>query len=60
MLNNFCSWGEKRKLEIMEDPTIQSKLEECNKVDDRISKFRETFSFLAVLENLPVRRKSTD
>jgi cAMP-specific phosphodiesterase 4 len=58
MLNNHSSWAERRKIEVMGDDTIHNKHEECRKLDDRISKFRDSMSFVSALKELPVRRGS--
>lgn len=59
MLNNHSSWGERRKMEIMNDDGIQNKSDECRKLDERMMKFKDSMSFLAALKDLPVRRGST-
>ena len=59
MLNNFQSWGEKRKMEIMnDDKSTLDKPEECRKLDERLGKFRDKMSFVNNFRELPVRRNS--
>lgn len=59
MLNNHSSWGERRKMEIMNDEAVQNKADECRKLDERMSKFKEGMSFVSALRDMPVRRGST-
>jgi hypothetical protein len=59
MLNNFQSWGEKRKLEIMSDEKVADKSDECRKLDERLGKFRDKMGFVNTLRELPVRRRSS-
>lgn len=59
MLNNFQSWGEKRKLEIMNDDKPIDKSEECRKMDERLGKFRDKMGFLNALRDMPVRRRNS-
>ncbi len=59
MLNNFQSWGEKRKLEIMNDDKPIDKSEECRKLDERLGKFRDKMNFLNALRDMPVRRRNS-
>ena len=60
MLNNFQSWGERRKLEIMSDDPASAGLdkpEECRKMDERLAKFNGRMSFVSVLRDLPRRKR---
>lgn len=60
MLNNFQSWGEKRKLDIMSDiKSTADKPEECRKVDERSGKFRDKLNFVSAYKELPTRRRSS-
>ncbi len=64
MLNNFISWGELKKLEIISPtsavvtPTAQA--EECQKLDDRMAKFQDKLKVIAMYKDLPfMSRKSS-
>lgn len=60
MLNNFQSWGERRKLDIMEDmKSTADKPEECRKVDERLGKFSDKLNFVSGYRELPIRRRSS-
>lgn len=58
LLNNHQSWGEKRKLEIMNDEKMDdsTKPEECRKMDERLGKFKDKMSFVSVLRDSPIRK----
>lgn len=56
MADNYCSWAEKRKLEIKVDSAIANKDEEIGKLDSRMTAFRSKFDFLAALKVKPTRR----
>jgi hypothetical protein len=61
MLNNFQSWGEKRKQDILNDTkTTVDKPEECRKVEERLGKFRDKLSFVTGFKELPTRRRSSN
>ena len=55
MADNYCSWAEKRKLEIKVDPAINNKDEEIGKLDNRMTAFKSKFEFLAALKAKPTR-----
>lgn len=57
MADNYCSWGEKRKLEIAADDKVAADLKEtdCAKLDERMTKFREKLEFCDELRNRPSR-----
>lgn len=55
MLNNHSSWGEQRKLDIINDDRIGDRPEECRKVDERMGKFKDGMTFLNALKELPTR-----
>lgn len=55
MLNNHSSWGEQRKLDIINDDKIENRPEECRKVDERMGKFKDGMTFLNALKELPTR-----
>jgi hypothetical protein len=57
MMNNFCSWGEKRREEIMRDDKVADKSDECRKLDERLNKFREKLSFVRNLKDMPLRKR---
>lgn len=57
MLNNFLSWGDKRREEIMRDDKIADKAEECRKLDERLNKFSEKLSFVQNLKEMPLRKR---
>jgi len=52
--DNFCSWGEKRKKEVMADDKTTDK-SECIRLDDRMKKFRDNMSFAEDFKLLPKR-----
>jgi hypothetical protein len=55
LATNYSAWGEKRKLELMDDPKCADKPGECAKLDDRINKFKEKQSFANAYASLNVR-----
>ena len=59
MADNYCCWGEKRKLEIKLDDKIANKDEECAKVITRMEKFRQRFSMCDDLKGRNRRGSST-
>jgi len=59
MADNYCCWGEKRKLEIKLDDKIANKDEECAKVVTRMEKFRQRFSMCDGLKGRNRRGSST-
>lgn len=58
MLNNHSSWGERRKIEVMNDDSVPNKHDEYRKLDERMAKFRDSMTFVTALKDLPVRRGS--
>lgn len=76
MLNNFQSWGELKKLEIMNAPVAApgaaggdvtapppppvNKMEECQKLDERMQKFRDKLRAVSTYKDLPARRRSSN
>ena len=56
MADNYCCWGEKRKLEIKQDAKITNKEEEIGKLDARMTAFKGKFTFLDELKALPTRK----
>jgi cAMP-specific phosphodiesterase 4 len=59
MLNNFQSWGERRKMEILDDEATPGldKPEECRKMDERLGKFNARMAFVNQLRELPRRKR---
>ena len=55
MADNYCGWGEKRKLDIQNDAKITNKDEEIGKLITRMEKFRARFSFCDELKLKPQR-----
>ena len=59
MSDNYCCWGEKRKLEIKVDGNIENKDEEITKLDSRMNGFKEKLAFCKDLRAKPTRRDSS-
>eukprot|EP00981_Chlorochromonas_danica_P011321 scaffold3873_cov177-Ochromonas_danica.AAC.1 len=61
MLNNFKQWGDKRKMEIDSDSSMDTakKAEEARKLDDRIGKFTEKLAFTQQYKIMPFRRRGS-
>lgn len=57
LLNNFLSWGEKRKGDIEKDALIVDKVEEIKKLDERLKKFKEKMSFLTDVKSISTRKR---
>jgi hypothetical protein len=57
MLNNFLGWGEKRRIEIMNDEKITDKTEECRKLDERLGKYKDKLAFVNGLKEMPLRKR---
>lgn len=60
MCNNYCSWAQRRQGDIRTDASMsdEAKEEECKKLDDRMSKFRERLAFTAELKSKTWRRST--
>lgn len=58
MSDNYCCWGEKRKLEIKVDGNIVNKDEEIAKLDSRMNGFRDKLNFCIELRDRPTRRST--
>lgn len=52
---NYSAWGEKRKLELIDDPKCADIPGECAKLDDRMKKFKEKQSFANAFVSLSIR-----
>lgn len=50
ILNNFASWGDLRKENILDDVSISNKVEELQKVDERVEAFRQKMAYLGDLK----------
>jgi len=59
MSDNYCSWAEKRKLEIKLDEKIANKEEECAKLAARMDKFKDRFAFCETLKGAQRRGSSS-
>ena len=57
MSNNYCSWGERRKVDIAADEKIADKEGECRKLDERLAKFSDKCAFHEVLKAMPNRKQ---
>lgn len=58
MSDNYCCWGEKRKLEIKVDENITNKDEEIAKLNSRMEGFKGKLAFCDALKGRPTRRTS--
>ena len=58
---NYCEWAKLRRDEIFADNNIQDKEEECRRLEERVKKFRDKFSYLEDMRTWSIRnlKKST-
>ena len=57
LLNNFLSWGDRRKEDIEKDVSIMDKQEEVRKLEERLKKFREKMTFLSEMKTFSTRKR---
>jgi len=60
MQKNYQSWGERRKKEITEEDKVGvDKVEECRKLDERLTKFANRMSFVNAFREAPKLRRAS-
>ena len=59
MADNYCCWGDKRKLEIKIDDKINNKAEEIEKLENRMNNFKGRLAFTNDLRSKNHRGDST-
>jgi hypothetical protein len=58
MMNNFLSWGERRRADILNGTGDgETKAEECRKLDERMGKFKDKFLFVERIKEMPWRKR---